>query len=135
MELTAQQYEKISHCFPKQRGNVHNSNLKVINAILYVMENGCKWRGLPKYFGNWHTIYTRWNRWSKNGVLDKVFLLLQQLQYIKLEVRVLSLDSTCVKVHPDGMGALKKTAPNVSASPEEDGQQRFIWLPRMTQQL
>jgi CPA2 family monovalent cation:H+ antiporter-2 len=22
-------------------------------------EHGCKWRGLPKRFGNWHTIYTR----------------------------------------------------------------------------
>ena len=24
---------------------------------------GCKWRGLPQRFGNWHTIYTRMNRW------------------------------------------------------------------------
>ena len=41
------------------------SNLQVFNAILYVAEHGCKWRGLPKRFGNWHTIYTRMNRWSK----------------------------------------------------------------------
>jgi len=34
---------------------------------------GCKWRGLPKRFGKWHTIYTRMNRWSKNGVLDLIF--------------------------------------------------------------
>ena len=34
-------------------------NLQVLNAILYVAEQGCKWRGLPKRFGNWHTIYTR----------------------------------------------------------------------------
>ncbi|KOR45865.1 transposase, partial [Xanthomonas oryzae] len=24
------------------------SNLQVVNAILYVAEHGCKWRGLPK---------------------------------------------------------------------------------------
>ena len=53
-------------------------NLQVINAILYVAEHGCKWRGLPKRFGNWHTIYTRMNRWSKAGVLDRVF---QELQH------------------------------------------------------
>ena len=39
------------------------SNLHVVNAMLYVAEHGCKWRGLPKRFGNWHTIYTRMRRW------------------------------------------------------------------------
>jgi hypothetical protein len=41
--------------------------LQAVNAILYVAEHGCKWRGLPKRFGNWHTIYTRMNRWTKAG--------------------------------------------------------------------
>ncbi len=135
MKLTAQHYEKIAHCFPRQRGNVSISNLNILNAILYAMENGCKWRALPKHFGNWHTIYTRWNRWSKNGVLDNVFILLQQLQFIKIDVSVLSLDSTCVKVHPDGTGALKKTAHKTLVNQNEAGQQRFIWLPRLPQPL
>ncbi len=73
MEITEAQYALIDHCLPTQRGNVSLSNLRVLNAILYVAEQGCKWRGLPKRFGNWHTIYTRMNRWSKNGVLDRVF--------------------------------------------------------------
>lgn len=135
MELTIQQYEKISHCLPKQRGNVSIDNLTFLNAILYVMEQGCKWRGLPEHFGNWHTIYTRWNRWAKSGVLDQVFTLLQQMQFIKIDVSVLSLDSTSVKVHPDGTGALKKTAHNASVNRVEAGTQRFIWLPRVPQQL
>ena len=42
-----------------------------------------------------------------------------------------SLDSTSIKVHPNGTGALKKTAHSPSASPEVDGTPRFIWLPRM----
>jgi transposase len=36
-----------------------------LNPLLYVAEHGCKWRGLPKQFGNWHTVYTRMNSWSK----------------------------------------------------------------------
>lgn len=55
-----------------QRGNVSLSTFQVWNVILYVAENGCKWRALRKRFGNWYTIYTRMNRWSKNGVLDRV---------------------------------------------------------------
>ena len=65
MEITQAQFAQIEHCLPTtQRGNVTLSNLSVLNAILYVAEHGCKWRGLPKRFGNWHTIYTRMNRWS-----------------------------------------------------------------------
>ena len=47
MEITEAQYRQIEHCLPKQRGNVSHMNLRVINAILYVAEHGCKWRGLP----------------------------------------------------------------------------------------
>jgi transposase len=70
------------------------SNLNVLNAILYVAEHGCKWRGLPKRFGNWHTIYTRMNRWSKRGVLDRVFEQLQQSQVVRIRIEAVSLDST-----------------------------------------
>ena len=131
MEITETQFAQIEHCLPLQRGNVSLSNLSVLNAILYVAEHGCKWRGLPKRFGNWHTIYTRMNRWSKSGVLDRVFEELQQAQVVRIKIEAVSLDSTIVKVHPDGTGALKKTARNPSASPEAGGPPRFIWLPRM----
>src|SRR5665213_2074983 len=131
MEITQAQFAQIEHCLPTQRGNVSLSNLDVLNAILYVAEHGCKWRGLPKRFGNWHTLYTRMNRWSKSGVLDRVFERLQQSQIVRIKIEAVSLDSTIVKVHPDGTGALKKTAPRPSASPDAAGPPRFIWLPRM----
>ena len=73
MEITEAQYSRIKDSLPVQRGNVSLTNLQVLNAILYVTEQGCKWRGLPQRFGRWHTIYTRMNRWAKNGVLDRVF--------------------------------------------------------------
>src|SRR6186713_1498999 len=108
MELNEAQYQQIEHCLPRQRGNVSHTNLLVLNAILYVAEHGCNWRGLPKRFGNWHTIYTRMNRWSKAGVLDRVFEQLQQSQVVRIKIEAVSLDSTSIKVHPDGTGALKK---------------------------
>jgi transposase len=131
MQITSEQYEKIADCFPRQRGNVHFDNLQVLNAILYIAEQGCKWRGLPKYFGVWHSIYTRMNRWSKNGVLDRIFERLQREQLIRFKIEAVSLDSTIVKVHPDGTGALKKLVRSPSADPEAVGQPSFIWLPRM----
>jgi transposase len=131
MEITAEQYKKIKDSLPIQRGNVKLQNLQVLNAILYVAEQGCKWRGLPSRFGNWHSIYTRMNRWAKNGVLDRVFEKLQTEQIVRIKIEAFSLDSTSIKVHPDGTGALKKTVPRPSANLAADGTPRFIWLPRM----
>ena len=47
MEITEAQYQLIAPILPVQRGNVSLPNLQVLNAILYVAEQGCKWRGLP----------------------------------------------------------------------------------------
>ena len=126
MKITSDQFTLIESLLPKQRGNVKLSNLAIINAILYVAENGCKWRALPARFGPWHTVYTRANRWAKAGVLDKVFLSLQASDAINIQVESVSLDSTAVKVHPDGTGALKKTVHNLSVNHGRDGQPRFI---------
>ena len=71
------------------------------------------------------------NRWAKAGVLDRVFTVLQEQQIIRIKIEAMSLDSTIVKVHPDGTGALKKTARRPSASRVEAGAPRFIWLPQM----
>ena len=131
MEITQTQYQRIAPYLPVQRGNVSLSNLQVLNAILYVAEHGCKWRGLPARFGNWHTVYTRMNRWSKNGVLDRVFEHLQREQIMHIKLEAVSIDSTLVKVHPDATGARKETDRSRSASPEADGPPRFIGLPRM----
>ena len=134
MEITEAQYHQIEHCLPRQRGNVSMSNLQVLNAILYVAEHGCKWRGLPQRFGRWHTVYMRMSRWSRSGVLDRVFMELQCAQIIRVRIEAVSLDSTMVKVHPDGTGALKKTVLKPLANLEADGLPRFIWLPRMLAQ-
>lgn len=131
MELTKEHLERIRDCLPVERGNVSIDVLSFLNGVLYVAENGCKWRRLPERFGNWHTIYTRMNRWSKSGVWDRVFERLQKEGLLRLEIRVVSLDSTSAKVHPDGTGAEKKTDRRRSANREEAGTPRFIWLPRM----
>ncbi len=126
MEITPTQYKIIEKFLPVQRGNVKLPNLQVLNAILYVAEHGCKWRGLPRRFGNWHSIYTRANRWAKQGVLETVFAALQEKDVINIQVDHVSLDSTAVKVHPDGTGALKKTVHNLLANRAAVGQPKSI---------
>jgi transposase len=104
MEITTAQFSRIDSFLPVQRGNVRLSNLQVIDAILYVAEHGCKWRGLPKRFGNWHTIYTRMNRWAKAGVLDRLFEELQHQQLIHIKIEAVSGGSR-TDVHAAGIAA------------------------------
>ena len=106
------------------------TNLQAVNAMLYVAEQGCKWRGLPNRFGNWHTIYTRMRRWAKAGVLDKMFEELQPAGGAHQ-------DRSGLAGQHQHQGASrrhwrsKKTDRNPSESPAGDGTPRFIWLPRM----
>jgi hypothetical protein len=56
------------------------------------------------------------NRWSKAGVLDAVFERLQREQIVRIQIEAVKLDSTTVKVHPDGMGAWRARSRNSSAT-------------------
>ena len=122
-EITEEQYAKIHPYLPVQRGNVRISNLVFINALLYIAENRCTWRELPERFGKWYTVHARMHRWARTGVLDRLFAELRELHLVDGGVEVLGLDSTSVKVHPDGTGA-KKTGRRASANRAAGGSRR-----------
>ena len=130
MELTEAHYEHIAPLLPVQRGNVRVSNLHGLNTVLHVAEHSCKWRGFPSRFGRWHTLNTRMNRWSKNGVLTRVFAHLQKDQLVRIKPEAVSPDRTLVKGHPDATGARKQTGPLPLARPAGAGPPRCIGLPR-----
>ena len=102
-QITANQYAKIHPYLPVQRGNVRISNIVFINALPYVLENGCKWRVLPERFGNWSAVYAR----SRSGVLERLFAALREQEVVSEDAGCFSLDSTSAEVHPDGTGARK----------------------------
>ena len=124
MELTQDQYERIAPFLPVQRGNVSISNLQVLNAILYVAEHGCKWRGLPPRFGRWHTIYTRMNRWAKNGVLDRVFEHLQREQIVRVKLEAVSMQH-------DSQSASRRHGGVKKNGPQSIGKSRGGWTTKI----
>jgi transposase len=132
MKITTEQYQQIKPYLPVQRGNVEIENMTLINAILYAVENGCKWRALPEQFGKWNSVYQRCRRWAKAGVLQRLFLGLQKEQIISIKIEILAIDSTSLKVHPNAHGALKKQAGSQSERAGADGTPNFMWFPQMT---
>ena len=124
MEWTTELYERIRHLLPTPRGNVEIDQITFLQALQYMTENGCRWRALPEKFGNWNSIYCRFRYWIDTGVFDRIEKELQS-QVIDIKgIKALALDSTYVKVHPNGTGAPKKKAPNPSARVAAGGRRK-----------
>lgn len=75
-------------------------------AVLYVLRTGIPWRDLPSFYGNWHTIYTWFKRWSEQGLFWSLLCQLQQNK--RATVDIAWIDSTTVGVHRHGAGYFKK---------------------------
>lgn len=68
--LTQAQFDLIEPFIPpaKPGGRPREVEIwEVLNAIFYVLCEGCRWRSLPGDFPNWQTVYTYFRNWRKDG--------------------------------------------------------------------
>jgi transposase len=69
-------WEKIVLLMPDQKGKQgrpRKEDREIIEGILWVLRTGAPWRDLPPDFGPWRTVYTRFNRWTKAGLWEKLW--------------------------------------------------------------
>ncbi|MDE5833833.1 MAG: transposase [Desulfovibrio sp.] len=66
-------FNRIRRYLPIQKSRKRISDRKVISGIFRVIRTGSAWCQLPEFFGKWTTIYSKFKRWSKAGIL-KIFL-------------------------------------------------------------
>ena len=45
--------------------------MEVVNAILYVLKNGCVWRDLPGDLPPWGTVYWYFSKWEADGTWQR----------------------------------------------------------------
>jgi transposase len=88
---------------PGQTGWLARDNRLFIDAVLWIAKTGAPWRDLPERFGNWNTVWKRFDRWAKKGTWRQVFEALQDP-----DLEWLLLDSTIIRAHPCAAGAKKK---------------------------
>jgi transposase len=110
--------KRIQPIFPNPRGSVDIDYLTFFQALQYIAEHGCRWRVLPEPFGKWYTLYQRFRRWIHLGVFDRIEKEPQADAIAIKGMKTLAIDSTYVKVHPDGTGTSKKKDRNPSATIE-----------------
>jgi putative transposase len=73
--LTQEQWELIEPLIPLAKKGGRNREVDmwaVINAIFYIVTQGCTWRNLPGDFPNWHTVYTYFRNWRLDGTWVRI---------------------------------------------------------------
>jgi len=58
---------------------------EVLNAIFYVLCEGCRWRALPGDFPAWQTVYTYFRNWRKDGTWLQIHDRLREWTRIEQE--------------------------------------------------
>lgn len=71
--ISKRQFNKIRRLFPARKQANRLDDRKVISAIIFVIRYGIPWRQIPDFYGKWASIYSRFNRWSKAGIIQKMF--------------------------------------------------------------
>jgi putative transposase len=87
-----------------------------VNGVLWVLRSGARWQDLPERYGKWKSVHTRFTRWAKAGVWEKVFASLVD----DPDNRYLMLDTTLVRVHQQAAGGKGGPKIRLWGVPEED---------------
>jgi transposase len=69
----------------------------MVEAMVYVLRTGIPWRDLPRHFGPWSSVYTRWRRWCQCGLWARVLAHLARAATGTLRF----VDASHIKVHQD----------------------------------
>ena len=121
-DLTDKEWQRLEPLLPPQKpkepGGVYRDHRQVINGILRVLRTGAPWRDLPERYGPRGTCYSRFRRWSGQGIRKSVLEQLQAQEEVagNLDWHEVALDSTSIKAHPHAAGAPKKGALQKSRS-------------------
>jgi transposase len=105
-EISDGQWSRIKDMLPGQEGDVGvtaKDNRLFVNAVLWIAKTGAPWRDLPERFGKFNSVWRRFDRWSRNGVWERIF---RELRDSDLEW--LLIDSTITRAHQHAAGAKKR---------------------------
>jgi len=96
-ELTDFEWEVIAPLLPSNsRGLSRVDDRRVLNGIFWVLATGAVWRALPKEFGRYSTCHSRFVRWRKAGVWDRVIAALTKAYDGNMQM--MDRNSTSVRV-------------------------------------
>jgi transposase len=112
-ELTDTQWSLIRDLMPahrRRRGRPWNDHRLTLDAIFYILESGAPWRLLPHEYPPWPSVYDRFDRWRRDGTLDRILERLQVRLDRSGRIRwdLWCVDGTSVRASRSAAGAGKR---------------------------
>jgi transposase len=98
IKITTQQWKRIL-AFLETRSDLYIGKTinckRFINAILWMTRSGAQWRLLPEKYGDWNSIYKRFNRWAEKGIWTAMFEHFAN----DADMESVMIDATIVRAH------------------------------------
>ena len=108
-ELSDQAFGLLEHLLPPngRRGGQWNDHRTTLNGIFWILHTGAQWRELPERYGKWQSVYWRYNRWRRDGTIDR---MLERLHLAldaegRLDAELWCIDATQIRASRAAAGA------------------------------
>src|SRR5512146_3000697 len=72
----------------------------MVEAMMWLLRTGAPWRDLPRAYGPWKSVYTRWSRWWAAGAMATLLEALSR----ERDGESFLIDATLVRAHQDASG-------------------------------
>jgi transposase len=102
--LKDDQWDRVKHLLPgrlESVGVTAKDNRLFVEGVIYRYRAGIPWRDLPERFGHYRKVHTRYMRWCRKGVWQKVFAHLAK----DADNEYAMIDATIVRAHQHAAGA------------------------------
>lgn len=119
-EISDANWLRIHLLLPGQPGDPgvtvsEEDNRLFVNAVFWIAKTGAPWRDLPERFGNWNSVFQRFNRWAQKGVWQRIAEVLSE----DADLEWLLVDSTTVRAHQHAAGKKGDKKTKLSDEAEE----------------
>jgi transposase len=131
--LSFEEYDLIAAMIPAAKTGGRQRSVRiweVVNAILYVLSQGCTWRNLPGDFPKWQTVYHYFRAWRIDGtwikLMDQLRISIRLVQGREASPSEAIIDSQSVKT-----AAMLDEAIGYDGGKQIHGRKRFITVDRL----
>lgn len=111
--LTVKQWKIVKEILPSEKpagkGRPNKSHYLIITAIFWILRTGAPWRDMPERFGSWSTVYSRFYRWTNQGIWEEILKALQQQADVdnRINWTIHHVDGSVIRAHQHAAGARK----------------------------
>jgi transposase len=111
-DLTNTQWERLQPLLPPQQpqtGRPASGHRRILTGILWLLRTGAPWRDVPEPYGPWRTVASRFYRWRRAGIWQRLFEAVQQQADAagQLDWAIHDVDGSSVRAHQHAAGSPK----------------------------